>query len=201
MRLQKKFSTVQLRGADIIVHGNIPIAAGLSSSSALVVATAETMVAVNRLDVFPAQLVDLCGEGEWFVGTRGGSADHAAIKLGQKGKVVKVTFFGFAVQEAVLFPDDYVLVVCDSGIKAQKTANARDQFNHRVACYRIGLRLIHKLFPQYAPLVHHLRDVNVRTLGVPLSWILQDPAPPSRASHARPTARPFARRRARQRTW
>ncbi len=171
LRLQKKFSTVQLRGVDMIVQGNIPIAAGLSSSSALVVATAETMIAVNRLDVFPAQLVDLCGEGEWFVGTRGGSADHAAIKLGQKGKVVKVTFFGFAVQEIVPFPDDYVLAVCDSGIKAQKTANARDQFNHRVACYRMGLRLIRKLFPQYAPLVHHLRDVNVRTLGVPLSWI------------------------------
>ena len=28
LRLQKKFSTVQLRGADMIVHGNIPIAAG-----------------------------------------------------------------------------------------------------------------------------------------------------------------------------
>ena len=171
LRLQKKFSTVRLRGVDMIVHGNIPMAAGLSSSSALVVATAETMIAVNRLDVFPAQLVDLCGEGEWFVGTRGGSADHAAIKLGQKGKVVQVSFFEFAVQEVVPFPDDYVLVVCDSGIKARKTANARDQFNHRVACYRIGLRLIRKLFPQYAPLIHHLRDVNVRTLGVPLSWI------------------------------
>ena len=55
--------------------------------------------------------------------------------------------------------------------RRRRTANARDQFNHRVACYRIGLRLIHKLFPQYVPLVHHLRDVNVRTLGVPLSWI------------------------------
>jgi galactokinase len=63
------------------------------------------------------------------------------------------------------------MVVCDSGIKAQKTANARDQFNHRVACYRIGLLLIRKLFPQYAPLLEHLRDVNTRTLDIPLSWI------------------------------
>jgi N-acetylgalactosamine kinase len=171
LRLQKKFSTVRLRGVDVIVHGNIPIAAGLSSSSALVVATAEAMIAVNGLDTFPAQFVDLCGEGEWFVGTRGGSADHAAIKYGQKGKVVKVTFFPFAVEDIVQFPPEYALVVCDSGIKAQKTTNARDQFNHRVACYRIGLRLIRALFPQYAHLLRHLRDVNVRTLGVPLSWI------------------------------
>lgn len=171
LRLQKKFSTVRLRGVDLIVGGNIPIAAGLSSSSALVVATAEAMVAVNQLDTFPSQFVDLCGEGEWFVGTRGGSADHAAIKLGQKGKVVNVTFFDFAVQDIVSFPEEYVLIVCDSGIKAQKTANARDQFNHRVACYRVGLKLIKKLFPQYASMLHHLRDLNTRTLGVPLSLL------------------------------
>jgi N-acetylgalactosamine kinase len=171
LRLQKKFATLRLRGIDVIVHGNIPVAAGLSSSSALVVATAEAMIAVNQLDIFPAQFVDLCGEGEWFVGTRGGSADHAAIKLGEKGKVVQVTFFPFAVQETVPFPEDYVLAVCDSGVKAHKTTNARDQFNHRVACYRIGLKLIRALYPQYAPLLHHLRDVNTRTLGVPLSWI------------------------------
>ena len=171
VRLQKKFSTAKLRGVDMIVHGNIPIAAGLSSSSALVVATAEAMIAVNTLDTFPAQFVDLCGEGEWFVGTRGGSADHAAIKYGQKGKVVKVTFFDFAVEQVVPFPEEYAMVVCDSGIVAQKTANARDQFNHRVACYRIGLQLIKALYPQYAPLLHHLRDVNVRALGIPLSWI------------------------------
>ncbi len=171
LRLQKKFVTRGLRGADLIVAGNIPVAAGLSSSSALVVGAAEAMVAVNKLDTFPNQLVDLCGEGEWFVGTRGGSADHAAIKLGQRGKVVKVTFFDFAVEKIVPFPRDYVLAVCDSGIKAQKSANAKDQFNHRVACYRIGLRLIRKIFPQYDHLLHHLRDVNIRTLGVPLSWI------------------------------
>lgn len=171
LRLQKKFSTVRLRGVDLIVSGNIPIAAGLSSSSALVVATAEAMIAVNQLDTFPSQFVDLCGEGEWFVGTRGGSADHAAIKLGQKGKVIKVTFFEFAVQDIVPFPEDFVLMVCDSGVKAQKTANARDQFNHRVACYRIGLKLIEALFPQYAALIHHLRDVNTGALGVPLSRI------------------------------
>jgi galactokinase len=62
-------------------------------------------------------------------------------------------------------------VVCDSGFKAHKTTNARDQFNHRVACYRLGAAMILQLFPQYAPLVHHLRDVNPRTLGVPVAWI------------------------------
>ncbi len=171
LRLQKKFSHQRLRGMDIVVSGNIPPAAGLSSSSSLVVGVAEATIAVNSLETFPAQFVDLCGEGEWFVGTRGGSADHAAIRLGRRGNVIKVTFFEFAVEDTVPFPDDYVMAVVDSGLRAHKTGNAKDQFNHRVACYRLGFELIRKLHPPFAPLLHHLRDVNVRTLGLPLSWI------------------------------
>jgi len=171
LRLQKKFINQRLRGMDIFVSGNIPMAAGLSSSSSLVVGAADATVAVNKLDTFPAQLVTLCGEGEWFVGTRGGSADHAAVKLGERGKVVKVTFFDFAVEDIVSFPDAYVMAVCDSGIKARKSSNAKDQFNHRICCYRMGFMLIKKMFPQFAPLLKHLRDVNTRTLGLPLSWI------------------------------
>jgi N-acetylgalactosamine kinase len=171
LRLQKKFHPMRLRGMDLIVSGNIPMAAGLSSSSSLVVGTAEAAIAASGLNTFPSQLVDLCGEGEWFVGTRGGSADHAAVKLGQKGRVIRVAFFDFAVEESVPFPDDYVLAVCDSGISAKKTVNAKDQFNHRVCCYHLGFLLIRRLFPQYAPLLRKLRDVNVRNLRVPLSWI------------------------------
>ncbi len=171
LRLQKKFTQKKLRGMEIVVSGNVPMAAGLSSSSSLVVGAAEAVVAVNRLDTFPSQFVTLCGEGEWFVGTRGGSADHAAVKFGQKGKVVRVKFFDFAILDTVPFPDDYVLAVCDSGIKAVKSANVKDQFNHRITCYRIGFMLIRKFFPQYAPLLHHLRDVNAGNLGIPLAWI------------------------------
>jgi len=171
LRLQKKFTTEKLKGMDLVVSGNIPMAAGLSSSSSLVVGAAEATVTVNQLDTFPAQLVDLCGEGEWFVGTRGGAADHAAVKFGQKGKVVKVTFFDFSILDIVPFPEDYALVVCDSGVKAQKTANARDLFNHRISCYRIGFLLIKKFFPQYASVLNHLRDVNMKRLNLPLSWI------------------------------
>ena len=171
VRLQKKFTSVRLHGADIVVGGNIPIAAGLGSSSSLVVAAAETLVTLNRLETFPSQFVDLCGEGEWFVGMRGAGADHAAVKYGQTGKIVKVKFFDFAVDEIIPFPEEYGYVICDSGVQAKKTINAMDQFNHRIACYHLGLRIIKRLFPHYRPLLHHLRDVNTQTLGVPLSSI------------------------------
>ena len=171
LRLQKQFPDIPLRGMDMVIGGNVPMAAGLSSSSSLLVGAAEAVVAINRLNVRPAQLVNLCGEGEWFVGTRGGSADHAAVKLGQRGGVVKVRFFDFGIEETVPFPEGYSMIVCDSGIKARKSSNAKDQFNHRVSCYRIGFQLIKKFFPQYAPVLHHLRDVTTKHLNVPLSQI------------------------------
>lgn len=173
LRLQKKFNDSPLFGMNLFVSGKVPMAAGLSSSSSLIVGAAEAVVAVNNLDTFPAQLVNLCGEGEWFVGTRGGSADHAAVKFGKKNRVVKVSFFDFGVEESVPFPEGYVMVLCDSGVKANKAGGAKDQFNHRVACYRIGFQLLLKYFPQYAPIMHHLRDVNSKNLGVTLSRIYQ----------------------------
>lgn len=173
LRFQKHFDSKKLHGMDMIVSGNVPMAAGLSSSSTLVVGGAEAVVGANRLDLEPDKLVTLCGEGEWFVGTRGGAADHAAVKLGKCNKVVKVGFFDFKVEEMVDFPADYTLIVGDSGIKARKSSNAKDQFNHRVSCYRIGLMLLKKYFPQYAAELHHLRDFNCRNLNIPLKWFYE----------------------------
>ena len=171
LRFQKHFNDRQLRGMDIIVSGNVPMAAGLSSSSSLVVGAAEAVVGANRLDLASDKLVTLCGEGEWFVGTRGGAADHAAVKLGACNKVVKVGFFDFKVEKLVDFPAGYTLIVADSKIQARKSGNAKDQFNHRVSCYRIGLLLLKKLYPQYADRLQHLRDFNCTNLGIPLDWL------------------------------
>ena len=171
LRFQKHFYNRRLCGLDMIVSGNVPMAAGLSSSSTLVVGAAEAVKNANRLDLEPDKLITLCGEGEWFVGTRGGAADHAAVKMGECNKVVKVGFFDFKVEKMVDFPADYALIVADSNIKARKSSNAKDQFNHRVSCYRIGLLLLKKLFPQYASRLKHLRDFTCENLGIPLDWL------------------------------
>jgi len=185
LRVQKQFREAMLRGMDMLVSGNIPQAAGLSSSSSLVVCATDAAVHLNGLSTFPKQFITLCGEGEWFVGTHGGSADHAAVKMGARGSIIKVRFFDFGVEETVPFPDGYSMLVCDSGVKARKSSNAKDQYNHRVACYKIGFELIRKFCPQYAPLLKHLRDVNTGTLRVPLREIykilLMLPEEPTRA--------------------
>ena len=168
LRLQAEFPEIALGGLNIVTHGTIPVGAGLSSSSALVVGASEALTARNCLPVHAHLEVDLCGEGEWFVGTRGGSGDHAAIKFGQRGQVVRFSFLPFRVCGSTAFPSDYAVVVCNSGVQARKSENARDTFNSRVLGYVIGEMLFRRLYPQYAERVQRLRDITCEHLGLPL---------------------------------
>lgn len=173
LRLQMAFRDRLLSGMDMAVCGNIPVAAGMSSSSALVVSTAETAVALNGLDVQPRQFVNFCGEGEWFVGTRGGSADHAAMKFGAAGAITHVKFHDFEVLKQVRFPESHRLVVCNSFTQAQKAAGVKKAFNARVASYMAGVELVGKHFPQYAALVEYVRDIRTETLRVEVGRIYE----------------------------
>jgi N-acetylgalactosamine kinase len=167
-RLQQEFPGVVMRGANIVTHGTIPVGSGLSSSSAIVVGAAEALIAINELPVRPAAMVDLCGEGEWFVGTRGGSGDHAAIKFARRGQVAHVSFFPFEVKEFVPFFDDHCLIICNSGIQAKKSEGARETFNRKVLGYVVGEILFKRFFPHLADQIQHLRDINCDNLGLEL---------------------------------
>lgn len=168
LRLQAQFPEIILRGLNIVTHGTIPVGAGLSSSSALVVGASEALIARNCLPVHAHLEVDLCGEGEWFVGTRGGAGDHAAIKFGRREQVVRFSFMPFRVDGSASFFPKHRVVVCNSGIQAKKSETARATFNRRVLGYIIGEVLFKRLYPQYAPRVHHLRDITTENLKISL---------------------------------
>ena len=154
-----------LKGMSLMVNGSVPVAAGLSSSSALVVAAAEASIAINGLNVSDMDLIDICGIGEWYVGTRGGRGDHASIKFGKLDHIVHIGSFPLSVGP-VPFPKGYRVVLANSLKKAKKSEGARDVFNQRVASYEFGLMMLKKSFPELADKMKHLRDVNPRTLGV-----------------------------------
>lgn len=160
MRFRYEFPSIRFVGMNILMKGDIPIAAGLSSSSSIVVATAEAIVALNHLRITTQRFVDLCGEGEWLVGTRGGSGDHAAMKCSSKDKVTHMFFKPFSVGESIRFSSDYKIVVADSCIQAKKSEGSMDRFNQQVACYEFGLMLIKKFYPQYGEKLQYLRDLN-----------------------------------------
>ena len=73
-----------LCGMNMAAKSSIPIAAGLSSSSGIVVGTMAACMKVNGLEMPRLEMVEACRLAEWYVGTRGGGGDHAAIEFGRK---------------------------------------------------------------------------------------------------------------------
>ena len=129
--------------------GIIPVAAGLSSSSSIVVATMEAVTSLNCLNIPDKDFITLCGEGEWFVGSRGGAGDHAAMKCGKANRIVHLGFKPFEVGDSAAFSDKYAVIVANSMIKAKKSEGSKDKFNAKVAAYEFSLMLIKRLFPDY----------------------------------------------------
>jgi N-acetylgalactosamine kinase len=167
LRLQVASPTKRLKGINMFIAGKIPQAAGLSSSSALVVGTLEALMASNQIPLMPREFIDLCGEGEWFVGTRGGSSDHAAIKMSGFGKVTKIGFYPFEIKDTASLPEEYDVVIIDSQKKATKSKEVLKKFNEKVFCYEVGFALFKEKFPQYEAKLQHLRDINPEILNVP----------------------------------
>jgi len=165
LRLQHQYKDLKIRGLNLAVTGNVPIAAGLSSSSTIVVATLQAAIAINNLDLTSRQFIDLCGQGEWFVGSRGGAGDHAAIYLGQRGKITRVGYLPFRVEKSVDAPRDYQVIIADSHIKAAKSGQARDMFNARVASYHLGLAVLRQRCPRLKDRLEYARDLDPQKLG------------------------------------
>lgn len=142
-------SDLPLQGMNLMVHGNIPVAAGLSSSSSIVVAVAEAIVALNCMTLSDSQFIDRCGEGEWFVGTRGGAGDQAAMKCSEEGRITQLGFKPFYVGNSEAFSEKYAVVIADSNIKSNKATSSRDKFNAQVAAYELSFMLMKKYYPEY----------------------------------------------------
>jgi galactokinase len=134
--------------------------------------TAEAVIRINVLQIDPGDLAEHCGHAEWYVGTRGGCSDHAAIISGRPNAILHIAAFPTTVDSAEL-PAGYSFVLANSLIEAKKQAGARNAFNARVAAYVFGLMMIREHFPQYAAKLEYLRDVNPEKLGVDQAQILR----------------------------
>lgn len=151
------FADHPLCGMEILASGNIPVAAGLSSSSALVVAVMEAVEALGCLNFSEREFINLCGEGEWFVGSRGGAGDHAAMKCAKKNTIVHLDFKPFKVGTRLHFYDEYAVLVANSMLKSKKSEGSRDKFNQKIASYEFALMLLQRAYPQYQ--LKELRDL------------------------------------------
>ncbi len=153
-------------GANICVSGTIPIAAGVSSSSALTVGMFLVMMHLNGYNFDSQKIIEFSGEAEWFSGTRGGISDQTAIILGKMNKIMHAKFFTLEIIEYIPFPKPLEILLCNTKIKADKSGEKKDLFNEKVLVYDIGFKLFLKTFPQFSDKLNRLRDINPSNLGI-----------------------------------
>jgi galactokinase len=147
-RLAANFPGVDL-SARIRISSTLARAAGISSSSALIVAIAETLIELSRIEQHTAWRAAIhsledraayfgCIEnggpfaalaGDAGVGTSGGSEDHAAIVMSRTGELRQFSFAPLTLQAVVPMPVDWTFVVLSSGVHAHKAGRLRDHYN------------------------------------------------------------------------
>src|SRR5205809_1986435 len=130
-----------LRGVDALVESDLPIAAGLSSSSALVVAMALAILHANSVSVASLELMELLGKGERYVGTAGGGMDQAIILGAQAGYASRIDFHPLRLTPTAV-PADWQFIVAWSLVHAEKSGGARQAYNERTQQCEEARRLV-----------------------------------------------------------
>jgi galactokinase len=138
-----------LRGADIAFASDLPPASGMSSSSALLVASYLVLAEINdlketaeyRRNIPDAEALagylgcvengQSFGElaGDKGVGTFGGSEDHTAILCCRAGKLSRYSYCPVRFERTIELPEGCVFAVGCSGVVAEKTGAAREKYN------------------------------------------------------------------------
>lgn len=119
-----------LRGVDALVESDLPIAAGLSSSSALVVASALAILHGNGVSLAPLELMDLLARGERYVGTAGGGMDQAIILGARTGCASRIDFQPLRLTPTAV-PAGWRFIVAWSMVRAEKSGAALHAYNER----------------------------------------------------------------------
>jgi galactokinase len=146
-----------LRGANLLISGEVSIGSGLSSSAAIEVATGFALLENSGLPVDRVELAKLCRRAEnEFVGARVGIMDQFISCCGHAGRALMLDCRSLDYR-LLPIPPDVSLVICNTMLKHDL---ASSEYNTRRAECEEGVRLLSRRLPQ----VRALRDVRVEDL-------------------------------------
>jgi galactokinase len=137
------------RGANIAFASDLPPAAGMSSSSALVTAVFLALAEINLLAARAEyrqnihNALDLAGylaavengqpfgslKGDQGAGTLGGCEDHTAILTCRPGQISQYAYCPVRSEGEIAAPADCVFAIATSGVAAEKTGAALVKYN------------------------------------------------------------------------
>jgi galactokinase len=165
-----KQSGQKLGGTDLLVDGNVPQGAGLSSSASIEVAVGYALLDLsgaadqNTIDegideekIDRTKLALLCQRAEnEFVGARCGIMDQFIASHGARGHALLLDCRSLE-HRFLSLPDDVSLAICNTMVKH---SHAGGEYNQRRAECETGVRGLSKHLPQ----TRALRDVGLEEL-------------------------------------
>jgi galactokinase len=147
----------RLNGANLLVRGEVPIGAGVSSSAALLVAAGFALLANSGAVIEGRKLARLCQKAEnEIVGAHVGIMDQLASACSVEGHALLLDCRSLDFRMLPL-PAGIRLVICNSMVKHELAVSA---YNTRRAECEEGVRIISQRFAG----VRALRDVTIEQL-------------------------------------
>lgn len=148
-RIAQNFQSKKLKGFEMNFRSDMPQAAGVSSSSAFVVAIFTAISKVNDLpkfDEYKQNIKDKFDLGNYLgclengydfgdlkgnqgVGTFGGSQDQTAIICCKENTLSRFSFCPVRHEGDFALPKDLCFVIAASGVIAKKTGEAKEKYN------------------------------------------------------------------------
>jgi galactokinase len=155
--LMLKQAGAPIGGAELLIHGEVPIGSGLSSSAAI-----ETSVAFALLALYPApldrtQIALLCQKAEnEYVGMRCGIMDQFVSGHAQVGHALLLDCRTLEF-DLVPLPEGASLAICNSMVHHSLAAS---EYNHRREECETAVRILARRLPE----IRALRDVSLEQL-------------------------------------
>lgn len=145
------------QGANLLVRGEVPMGAGLSSSAAIEVASALALISLSGA-MFPlTQIAKLCQRAEnVFIGARVGIMDQFVSCLGKAGHALMLDCRSLEFK-LIPIPENVRLVICNTMVKH---GHAGGEYNRRREECEAGVITLTQWYPE----IRALRDVSAEQL-------------------------------------
>lgn len=141
--LQQEHGLVLQHGVRILIHCEVPIGKGISSSAALEVATMQALCSLYNITLSGRDLALLCQKVEnSIVGAPCGIMDQMTVACGEQDSLLALLCQPAELQKHVTLPNDITFWGIDSGIRHAVTGN--DYGAVRVGAF-MGYRIIANL--------------------------------------------------------
>lgn len=155
-QLQKK--GFALTGFNLVIDGDVPVGAGLSSSAAVECATAFALNELFQLGLDKISMAHLSQKAEHvFAGVNCGIMDQFASMLGKKDHVIKLDCRSLEYEYIPCDLKDYRIVLLNSNVKHNL---ASSEYNVRRQQCEEGISILQSIYPE----VKSLRDVTMSML-------------------------------------